>query len=145
MTKKRFTLICIIATFVFIASFTAPLYQVVVEEGGTTRGYMDFPWNAFPRLSEHFRIPSYIFSIAYIGIAIFALVLLFRSLLHKKQDDDKEDKWFVFGVFILAFDHAFYALMCIGITAFIPMIMSLVYAIAFLVAIFIHNKHLTEY
>ena len=135
-----------IATLVFMASTFIPSYQYLVGEGDSLVGYHAFPFVAFQHQKENLIIPCFVFFFGY--LALLLLAGIFYVVSYSTKEDaagDKEDKFFVFGSFIGAIASAFFALMCIGISSFIPMLLGLFYAIAYIVAIVIHHKYLTDY
>ena len=143
MNKKNFTLVSIIVSMVFMVSVFMPTYQIIVSTGDTSYGYLSWPWQAFLNQSDNLKVPCFIFFGAYIAVLILAIVLLVRSYFAKTDDGDKEDKFFVFGCFAGAIGSAFFALMGIGISSFIPMGLALLYSILYVVAIFIHHRYLS--
>ena len=145
MSKKAFTNLAIIASMVIMGTFFIPFYQVVVGSGDTAYGYFDLPWRAFYRLEGNLFIASTVFFVLYLILMVGGITLYAISASAKDPESDREDKFFVFACFLCAITHAFYALMCIGIGSFIPMVLAILYAILYVVAILIHHRYLVEY
>ena len=145
MKKRHFTILAIILTILFMATFFTPTYQVTVGEGETAYGYMDTPWNAFPKLQGNLPITSTVFLVLEMALLLASIVMYLISATTKNKESDKEDKFFVFASFLAAISNAFYAVMCVGVGSFIPMLLAILYAIIYVIGILIHNKFLTEY
>ena len=145
MTKKRFAIITMIATGIFILTLFLPLYQINVTSGDTAYGYMSWPWVAFLAKEGSLVWGCFVFLGVYVAGLLGTIILHLKSYLADPLDGDKEDKYFVFGSFLGAIASAIYALVAVSITSVIPMIFALVYSILFVVSILIHHKYLAEY
>ena len=145
MKKRQFTYIALALTVAFMGSFFAPFYQVNVKTAEEVYGYMTSPWVAFYKLEGNLFLVSSVFFLVYMILMLGGVVMYVVSCTSKDEQSDREDKFFVFASFLCAISSAFYALMCVGIGSFIPLILAILYAIGYVVMIFIHNKYLTEY
>ena len=145
MNKKRAYIIFLIFEILAFVSLFTPIYQVVEGDPETGKAYLSMFFDCFNHQEGNIVYASYIFfAVTLLGVA-FGIFLMVKSLLVKDKSSDKEDKFFIFGCFASAISYAFFCLMTLGIQAFIPMALSLLYAILTAVMIVVHHRFLTDY
>jgi|GEM_PF-2593655 len=145
MNKRRAYLLFVIFEVLAMASLFTPIYQVIIGDAEYGEAYLAMFYESFALQEGNLVMASYIFFIVTLLGVAFGIILMVKALLTKDKKGDKEDKFFVFGCFASAISYAFFCLMTLGIQSFIPMALSLLYALLTAAMIFVHHRFLTDY
>ncbi len=146
--KKICCLINILLFFVFLALLFLPFHQTVMERNEAGEVAL-VNWTSLIPFIQHLDRNALILfvasSIAYLLVGGFALRWMIMSFLDKDPTTDKEDKYFVYGHFVMALSNTLFALLFTSYSDWAAMAMYIFAAIYYFVFIYIHYKKLTYY
>lgn len=146
--KKICCLINIILYFVALGLLFLPMHQTItaVNEAGESTSVIWAPLNVFLSYQERNLLIFFLIATGiYLVLSFFSLRFLFKSFFDKDPTTDKEDKYFVYGHFLVAVSDILFALLFTAYKDYLAMTMYILLSIYYFVFIYIHYKKLTYY